>query len=169
VSGGFYGGDYQSIAVRRVIAKEGSFWMVEQRKRATIGVGGPTIRIERRWVDGRSCSALAPIVEALSKTLGAPVSPAPRPSGSRLPVIQDIPEVPTFHGNTTYLGVLKPGGAYDVRSDYEGPITAWWRTTEQALADCWGYSGKMVDGMKLPLALETDADEAPYIELERIH
>jgi len=159
VSGGFYGGDYQSIALRRIVAEGGAFWMVEQRKRLTAGVDGPTIKIERRWVDGRNCPALAPLMETITRI------PQPGPSwGPRITI--PTPTIPTPHGNTTYLGVLKPNGAYAVRSDYEGPITDWWRTTEQKLADCWGHARRMVDGVELPLTLETDADEAPYIALE---
>lgn len=171
VSGGFYGRDYQSIAVRKIIARDGAFWMVEQRKRGTIGAHDHTIRIERRWVDGRNCPALAPLIESISAILRPPAPPRPQPE--RLPfapyvaTIPDVPKITPFHGNTTYLGVLKDHGAYAVQSDYEGAITTWWRTTEQKLADCWGYSGNLVDGAELPLTLETDADEAPYIALER--
>lgn len=168
VSGGLHGGGYQSVGLRKITAKDGTFWVVEQRKRATIGGTGPTIRIERRWVDGRDCPALAPLIAQIDEKdlLEAPLPRAPAPQGIVILDSNDVPTIPTFHGNTTFLGALKPDGKYVVRSDYEGPITRWWRTTEQVLAGCWGYSRRMVDGEDLPLTLETDADEAPYMALE---
>jgi hypothetical protein len=173
VAGGSYGGDYQSIAIRRIAGTQGSFWMVEQRKRATVGVvRGPTIRIERRWADGRACPELAPRIEVLVQMLRRADPSLPRgsfPPGVTPPKMLNIPEIPSFHGNRTYVGVLKPGGAYAVSSDYEGQITKWWRTTEQALVNCWTYSREPIDGAELPLTLETDADEAPYIALELAH
>ena len=169
VSGGFYGGDYQSIAIRKITATDGAFWVVEQRKRATIGVTGPTIRIERRWVDGRSCPALGPMIDQITgqALLEPPLPRAKPPPGMVILDPPDAPAIPPFHGNTTFLGALKQGGEYQVRFDYEGPITRWWRTTEQKLESCWGYRSQLVDGEELPLTLETDADEAPYIALEQ--
>lgn len=164
-----YGGNYQSIAIRKIARAERSFWMVEQRKRATIGARSQTKSIERRWVDGRTCPELALRVENLVQTLRRLDPTLPR--GSFPPdftprQILDIPDMPPSHGNSTYVGVLRPGGAYAIKSDYEGPLTKWWRATEQALVDCWGYATHPVDAMALPLTLETDADEAPYVALE---
>lgn len=164
-----YGGDYQSVAIRKITGAEGIFWMVEQRKRATIGGRRLTIKIDRRWVDGRACPELAPRIENLVQILRRLDPTLPR--GSFPPdftprEILDIPDMPPFHGVRTYVAALKPGGAYAVASDYEGPITKWWRATEQALVDCWGYRTEGVDGAALPLTLETDADEAPFAAME---
>jgi hypothetical protein len=76
--------------------------------------------------------------------------------------------IPPFHGARVNLATRKPDGGYTIRSDYEGPVTAWWRAADMALAACWGTPIAMVDDALLPLTLETDADEAPFRALEAI-
>jgi hypothetical protein len=152
VVAGFYTGEYESLALRQVASSAGTFWMAERRKRTTAGITGPTIRIERQWIDGRRCPGLATVVESI-----AAIPPPPKPTGT----------IPPFHGASVYLGALGAGGAYAVRWDYEGPVTAWWRQTQDALKPCWGSPIVMVDAALLPLTLERDADEEPYRALER--
>lgn len=62
VVAGFYTGLYESLALREVAYSGGSFWMAERRKRSTAGITGPTFRIERQWIDGRQCPALANVI-----------------------------------------------------------------------------------------------------------
>lgn len=151
VVAGFYQGTYESLALRSVASRAGPFWMAERRTRITTGVSGPTKHIDRLWIDGRSCPALGKFIEAIGKI--------PAPDASAPP--------PPFHGARTALATRKADGGYAVRSDYEGPITAWWWTSQETLKPCWSGARTTVDDGLLPLTLETDADEAPFIALER--
>lgn len=150
VVAGHYTGTYESLALRQVWSKAGPFWMAERRTRTTAGITGPTRRIERVWIDGRRCPALANVVRSV-RNIAAPPTAA---------------EIPPFHGARVNLATRRPDGTYDVRSDYEGPVTKWWRDAGEALEACWGTPIAMVDGGLLPLTLEQDADEAPYRALE---
>lgn len=148
---GHYSGTYESLAIREVTSRAGTFWMAERRTRTTAGITGPTKLVERVWIDGRRCPALKTVVQSISNLSTA--SPPQTP--------------PPFHGARVNLATLGPDGAYSVQSDYEGPITAWWRDAGKALAPCWGAPIAMVDDGLLPLTLETDADEAPFKALEQ--
>jgi hypothetical protein len=150
VVAGFYTGLYESLALREVSSEAGSFWVAERRKRTTGGITGPTIQIERQWIDGRRCPALANVIASIV-AIPARTSTTPAP----------------FHGAQVYLGTARANGDYAVRSDYEGPVTAWWRRAEDELKPCWGTPVLTVDGELLPLTLERDADEEPYKALER--
>jgi hypothetical protein len=151
VVAGHYMGLYESFALREVASSGGPFWMAERRRRTTAGITGPTIQIERQWIDGRRCSAVAKVVGSIAAI------PQPKAPGS----------IPPFHGAHVYLGSMRPDGGYAVRSDYEGPVTAWWRQTEETLKPCWGTPIFTADGELLPLTLEGDTDEEPYRALER--
>ena len=150
VVAGHYSGTYESLALRQVWSKAGLFWMAERRTRTTAGITGPTHRIERVWVDGRRCPALTDVVG----------------SAGAIPVAPTTPTIAPFHGARVNLATRKPDGTYSVRSDYEGPVTAWWRAATKALEPCWGTRIAMVDDDLLPLTLEQDADEAPFRALE---
>lgn len=150
VVAGHYSGTYESLALRQVWSKSGPFWMAERRTRTTAGITGPTHRIERVWIDGRRCPALADVVRSVREI------PAP-PTASG---------IPPFHGARVNLATRGADGSYSVRSDYEGPVTAWWRAAGKALEPCWGTPIAMVDDALLPLTLEQDADEAPFRALE---
>ena len=150
VVAGHYTGTYESLALRQVWSKAGPFWMAERRTRTTVGMGGPTHRIERVWIDGRRCPALAEVVRSVREI------PAPQASSGIAP----------YHGARVSLATRRPDGTYAVRSDYEGPVTRWWRDAGKSLAACWGAPIAMVDDRLLPLTLEQDADEAPYRALE---
>jgi hypothetical protein len=152
VVAGHYTGLYESFALREVASPGGPFWMAERRKRTTVGITGPSVQIERQWIDGRQCSALAKVVGSIAAI------PQPKASGS----------IPPFHGAHVYLGSTRADGGYAVRSDYEGPVTAWWRQTEEALKPCWGTPIFTTDGELLPLTLERDTDEEPYRALEQV-
>lgn len=151
VVAGHYTGTYESLALRQVWSKAGPFWMAERRTRTTAGITGPTHRVERVWIDGRQCAALDDVVRAARNIPTPPIAS----------------EIPPFHGARVNLATRRPDGAYDVRSDYEGPITRWWRDAGKALEACWGTPIATVDDGLLPLTLEHDADEAPYRALER--
>jgi hypothetical protein len=150
VVAGHYTGTYESLALREVWSKAGPFWMAERRTRTTVGITGPTHRIERVWIDGRRCPALAEVVRSARNI------PAP-PTSS---------EIPPFHGARVNLAARRPDGTYDVRSDYEGPVARWWRAAGKALEACWGTPIATVDDNLLPLTLEQDSDEATYRALE---
>ncbi|MDP1874815.1 hypothetical protein [Phenylobacterium sp.] len=152
VVAGHYTGLYESVALRKVASSGGPFWMAERRKRTTAGITGPTVQIERHWIDGRQCPALAMVVESIAAI------PQPKTSAS----------IPPFHGARVYLGSNEADSGYAVRSDYEGPITAWWRQAEETLKPCWGTPIFTSDGERLPLTLELDTDEEPYRALERM-
>ena len=150
VVAGHYTGTYESLALRQVWSKAGPFWMAERRTRTTAGITGPTHRIERVWIDGRRCPALAEVVRSVRE----------------IPAPSTAPSVPPSHGARVSLATRKADGTYAVQSDYEGPITGWWRTAGKALDACWGTPIARVDDGLLPLTLEQDADEAPYRALE---
>jgi hypothetical protein len=150
VVAGHYTGAYESLALRQVWSKAGPFWMAERRTRTTVGITGPTHQILRVWIDGRRCPALAEVVRGVRDI---PFPPA-------------ASDIPPFHGARVNLATRRSDGTYAVRSDYEGPVTRWWRDAGQALEGCWGTSISTVDDALLPLTLEQDADEAPYRALE---
>ncbi|WP_374657618.1 hypothetical protein [Phenylobacterium sp.] len=150
VVSGHYTGLYESLALRQVWSKDGPFWMAERRTRTTAGVTGPTYRVERAWIDGRRCPALEGVVQRVAAI------PPPSPTST----------LPPFHGAHVYLAAQGPDGGYSIRSDYEGPVTAWWREAGNALQPCWGHLSTTVDDDLLPLTLEQDADEAPFRALE---
>jgi len=150
VVAGHYSGTYESLALRQVWSETGPFWMAERRTRTTAGITGPTTRVERVWIDGRRCPVLAEVVRTVRE----------------IPVPPTSSIIPPFHGARVNLATRKPDGAYTVRSDYEGPVTAWWRAAGKALEPCWGTTIDMVDDALLPLTLEEDADEASFRALE---
>jgi hypothetical protein len=144
---GFYTGRYESLALRRIQSNGGPFWLAERRTRTTAGITGPTIQIERQWVDGRKCARLNALVEEAASI--------------QQPSVSGV--IPPFHGARVYLGKLRPGGRYEVRSDYEGPVTQWWRKASEELKACGpAPMFDSVDGERLPLTLEADADEEHY-------
>lgn len=147
VIAGHYMGHYESLALRRVESKDGPFWMAERRVRTTAGITGPTVKIERDWIDGRQCPAIQSAVDDIGRIA--------EQTRSTL--------IPPFHGARVHLGELQAAGSYTVSSDYEGPITHWWRKATAELNAC--PLSKMfasVDGEPLPLTLEDDPDEEPY-------
>lgn len=150
VVAGHYTGTYESLALRQVWSRAGPFWMAERRTRTTASISGPTYRIERVWIDGRRCPALVEVVRT--------VRDIPSPPASS--------EIPPYHGARVNLATRRSDGTYSVRSDYEGPVTRWWRDARKALDPCWGTAIAAVDDGLLPLTLEQDADEAPYRALE---
>lgn len=150
VVAGHYSGTYESLVLREVRSKAGAFWMAERRTRTTVGITGPTHRIDRVWIDGRRCPALAEVVRSVRD----------------IPTQSTSSQIPPFHGARVNLASRRADGTYAARSDYEGPVTNWWRAASKTLETCWGTSIATVDDSLLPLTLEQDSDEAPYRALE---
>jgi hypothetical protein len=144
---GFYGVEYQNVALMRLNPRgHPSFWVAERRKRITQGTTGPTKEVQHQWVDGKACPQLAAAL--------AEIDHIPQPSG--LP-----PSVIRFHGASVKISRWD-GHGFVSRQDYEGPVAEWWRATEIKLAPCWRSEAVRLDGQPLTASLSTDDDERRF-------
>ncbi len=132
-----------SMVVREVKSSAGPFVSAERRTRTTRA--GTTISIVHEWIDGRRCPALAEVYVGMPETWAQPDRQTP----------------PPFHGDT--VAMVRVG--LDSLRDYEGPVTGWLRAVEPSLRPCWTQDRSFVDNAPLPLTLETDSDEAPFVAL----
>lgn len=108
------------------------FWIVERRfKEVRPGLHQPVDT--HQWIDGRTCPAVAALLQEVAKLppLVLLVPDAPE----RSPPPFDVPRT-RLAGPAVVQGD-RWAGVEVIRSEYFGPVARWWALGQKALEGCW--------------------------------